>query len=64
MLGKAPCARHFALAKFPGFDPKLLANAQQPDAPTPTWLRGSDLNAGALGVTRRNAKRRAVETHL
>lgn len=53
-------ARHFAFEQFPGFDPKLLAEAQQPDAPTPTWLRGSDLNAGALGVTRRNAKRAGV----
>lgn len=65
-LEKAPGAmRAFAFQQWPSYDraafeelPKQLAN------PVTPRLYGSDLNAGALGVTRRNARRAGVQEHL
>jgi putative N6-adenine-specific DNA methylase len=52
--------RHFAFERFPGVPAHLLAEARAPRPAVPTWLRGSDLNAGALGVARRNARRAGI----
>jgi putative N6-adenine-specific DNA methylase len=52
--------RHFAFERFPGVPAHLLAEARAPKPAVPTWLRGSDLNAGALGVARRNARRAGI----
>lgn len=49
-------SRTFAFETFPGFSPTRGSSPQ----PIKTWLRGSDLNAGALGVARRNARRAGV----
>ncbi len=52
--------RVFAFEWFPSFDPAWLVEAKQPGRAKPGLVRGSDLNAGALGVSRRNAKRAGV----
>lgn len=62
-LGKAPGAhRRFAFEQWPSHDAaRFAARARQKTPPvTPPWLKGSDLNAGALGTARRNAKRAGV----
>lgn len=59
-LGKAPGAlRHFAFESWPSHDEKRwAARPRIVAAPAvPPLLLGSDLNSGALGVARRNAKR-------
>jgi putative N6-adenine-specific DNA methylase len=53
-------ARAFAFERFPGIPGHLVDEARRPRPAVATWLRGSDLNAGALGVTRRNARRAGV----
>lgn len=53
-------ARGFAFERFPSLAPALLDEARRPGPAVKTWLRGSDLNAGALGVARRNARRAGV----
>lgn len=61
--GKAPGGlRTFAFEGWPAFDRAAhaaLARSRAPLFPMPK-LRGSDLNAGALGVARRNARRAGV----
>jgi putative N6-adenine-specific DNA methylase len=52
--------RAFAFERFADPRAAAVARAKTPRTPVPTWLRGSDLNAGALGVTRRNARRAGV----
>ncbi|HLL52495.1 MAG TPA: RNA methyltransferase [Myxococcaceae bacterium] len=57
--------RRFAFQDFPGFDAprweETLARARQGErAKPPAPLLASDLNAGALGVARRNARRAGV----
>jgi 23S rRNA G2445 N2-methylase RlmL len=52
--------RHFAFERFVGASPARLADAKARGPLVPTWIRGSDLNAGALGVARRNARRAGV----
>nr|MCU0702080.1 hypothetical protein [Myxococcaceae bacterium] len=42
--------RHFAFERFVSVSAEALAQATAPRAPVGTWLRGSDVNAGALGV--------------
>lgn len=61
-LGKAPGAlRHFAFESWPSHDEKgWRARARQEGRPPPALLLGSDLNSGALGTARRNAKRAGV----
>lgn len=49
--------RAFAFEKFPGFNAKALPPLV---ASAPAPIIGTDLNAGALGVARRNAKRANV----
>lgn len=57
-------ARPFAFEQWPTFDAaawqrqraKVLAELREP----PNAIRGSDINAGSLGVARRNAKRAGV----
>lgn len=49
--------RGFAFEAFPGFRVDALTEARRPGPATPGWIRGTDLNAGALGVARRNARR-------
>ncbi|MEW5739440.1 MAG: RNA methyltransferase [Myxococcota bacterium] len=57
-------ARHFAFEGFPSHDEGAwLALARERPA-TDTPLFGSDLNAGALGTARRNAKRAGVLERL
>ncbi len=53
-------ARPFACQSFASFDAKAFAAATKPGPSVSSWIRGSDLNAGALGVARRNAKRAGV----
>jgi putative N6-adenine-specific DNA methylase len=53
-------ARGFAFERFPMVSAESVAHAKAPGPAVPTWLKGSDLNAGALGVTRRNAKRAGI----
>lgn len=56
--------RHFAFEAFPSFDAgRFAALPRQRAAVTPS-LFGSDLNAGALGTARRNARRAGVELRL
>jgi putative N6-adenine-specific DNA methylase len=64
-LGLAPGrARRFAFEAFPSHDAAAFAAlARQGPSVTPV-LAGSDLNAGALGTARRNAKRAGVLEHL
>lgn len=50
-------SRAFLFERFSSFDRSVLDAARLPRPAVKTWLRGSDLNAGALGVTRRNARR-------
>jgi putative N6-adenine-specific DNA methylase len=61
-------ARHFAFEKFPSHDAaafaKLKAEAGSTAAQPMPALIGTDLNAGALGTARRNAKRSGVLEHL
>nr|MCU0701454.1 RNA methyltransferase [Myxococcaceae bacterium] len=52
--------RRFAFERFGAVSPEALAQAKAARAKVSTWLRGSDLNAGALGVARRNARRAGV----
>ncbi len=52
--------RSFAFERFGGHDAGALVRAKQPAPAIATWLRGSDVNAGALGVARRNARRAGV----
>jgi putative N6-adenine-specific DNA methylase len=53
-------ARPFAFQSFASHRPESFAEVTKPGPPVSTWVRGSDLNAGALGVARRNAKRAGV----
>lgn len=53
-------ARPFAFQAFPSVTAQALAEARLPGPAVKTWLHGSDLNAGALGVARRNARRGGV----
>ncbi len=53
-------SRSFLFERFASFDRAVLEAARAPRPSVTTWLRGSDLNAGALGVTRRNARRAGV----
>ncbi|MBL8917923.1 MAG: RNA methyltransferase [Myxococcaceae bacterium] len=53
-------ARGFAFERFPSIAPGALEEARRPAPATKTWLKGSDLNAGALGVARRNSRRAGV----
>ncbi len=64
-LGLAPGrARRFAFEDFPTHDAaRWRARPRTGPAVTPR-LFGSDLNAGALGVARRNARRAGVLEHL
>ncbi len=61
--------RTFACERWPWLDPELVAEerdalrAQERQAP-PAPIHGSDKNAGALGVARRNAQRAGVFEHL
>ena len=56
--------RHFAFEAFPSFDAAgFAALPRQRAAVTPSLL-GSDLNAGALGTARRNARRAGVVERL
>jgi putative N6-adenine-specific DNA methylase len=61
--------RAFAFERFPGFDAadwgarKARAEAESLPAPR-SVLRGHDLNAGALGTARRNARRAGVTLTL
>lgn len=66
-LGRAPGAqRRFAFEKFPSHDPAAFAalprRKELPGAIPP--LTGSDLNAGSVGIARRNATRAGVVEHL
>jgi putative N6-adenine-specific DNA methylase len=64
--GKAPGAlRHFAFESFPSHQPQRWAAVKRevPRGPVGLLL-GSDLNAGALGTARRNAKRAGVFERL
>ena len=57
--GIAPGAqRHFAFEQWPG--PQSLASLPKSKPARACSIRGTDLNAGALGVTRRNARRAGV----
>ena len=58
-LGKAPGAmRHFAFESWPSHDEKRwAARPREERRSAPALLLGSDLNSGALGTARRNAKR-------
>jgi putative N6-adenine-specific DNA methylase len=69
-MGRDPgLARAFAFESFPGFDAaawtarKQRAEAEALPAPRGA-LRGYDLNAGALGTARRNARRAGVTLAL
>jgi putative N6-adenine-specific DNA methylase len=53
-------ARPFGFQTFASFDAKAFAEATKSGPSVSSWIRGSDLNAGALGVARRNAKRAGV----
>lgn len=53
-------SRKFTFERFVSFDERALEAAKAVGPATTTWLRGSDLNAGALGVARRNARRAGV----
>ncbi|MDX2013353.1 MAG: RNA methyltransferase [Myxococcaceae bacterium] len=52
--------RHFAFERFESVSADVVSQARAPGPAVATWLRGSDLNAGALGVARRNARRAGV----
>jgi putative N6-adenine-specific DNA methylase len=62
-------SRAFAFERFPGFDAagwaERKARAQAESLPAPrSVLRGYDINAGALGTARRNARRAEVTLTL
>jgi putative N6-adenine-specific DNA methylase len=62
-------SRAFAFERFPGFDAagwaERKARAQAESLPVPrSVLRGYDINAGALGTARRNARRAEVTLTL
>lgn len=57
-------ARAFAFERFPSVAPGALDEAKRPGPAVKTWLKGTDLNAGALGVARRNARRAGVGEQL
>lgn len=64
-LGLAPGrSRHFRFESFPSFDAAAFAALERSRPGGPTPIFGSDLNAGALGTARRNAKRSGVLPHL
>jgi putative N6-adenine-specific DNA methylase len=52
--------RRFAFEHFPSHDEAAWKALPRSVAPTKTVLLGSDLNSGALGTARRNAKRAGV----
>ncbi|MCA2977626.1 MAG: hypothetical protein INH41_05150 [Myxococcaceae bacterium] len=52
--------RTFAFERFAEPRAEVLARVREKGPAVPTWIRGSDLNAGALGVARRNARRAGV----
>ncbi len=52
--------RHFAFEQFANHRPATLSEAMPLPTPPLASVFGSDINAGALGVTRRNAKRAGV----
>lgn len=61
--------RSFAFERFPGFDAAdwgaRKARAEAEALPAPRWApRGYDINAGALGTARRNARRAGVTLTL
>lgn len=61
--------RHFAFQDWPSYDAaafeKAVAAARSVERPTLAHaIRASDVNAGALGTTRRNARRAGVLEHL
>lgn len=61
-------ARSFAFERFPAHDKNAFAREKAAafarERPLATPLFGSDLNAGALGTARRNARRAGVEGEL
>lgn len=62
VLGLAPGrARHFAFERFSLGEAPTFKKAGEP---LKSEVRGSDINAGALGVTRRNANRAGVLSSL
>lgn len=65
-LNKAPGRkRTFAFQRWPSFDAKAFEKLpRQLPGPVVPHLYGSDLNAGALGVARRNGKRAGVQELL
>lgn len=68
-LRRAPgLSRTFAFEGFPSHDARAWEAerraAQAAERPAPAPLFGSDLNAGALGTARRNARRAGVQEHL
>jgi putative N6-adenine-specific DNA methylase len=56
--------RRFAFETWPGFESSQLELARVPRAKVTTEIFGSDINAGALGVARRNARRAGVEAAI
>jgi putative N6-adenine-specific DNA methylase len=59
--GRAPGAnRSFALESWPSHDEQRFKAKPRQQARSASSIRGSDLNAGALGVARRNARRAGV----
>lgn len=57
-------ARPFVFEAFPSVSATALTTARAPTVGRPTTLLASDLNAGALGVARRNARRAGVEAAI
>lgn len=65
--GRAPGARRtFAFERFAGHDAAAYAALPRvrPPAGAPPAILGSDLNAGSVGIARRNARRAGVEALL
>ncbi|MFT3706869.1 MAG: hypothetical protein QM817_04300 [Archangium sp.] len=56
--------RSFAFEQFPSHDEKKWKALSRSRDAVKTTLRGSDLNSGALGTARRNAKRAGVFEQL
>lgn len=56
--------RGFAFERFPSVPVDRLAAEKRPGLAVATTVMGSDLNAGALGVARRNARRAGVVQSL
>lgn len=57
---RAGRARAFPFEPFPGFEASAIQALRAAGPRVPTWFMGSDLNAGALGIARRNSKRAGV----